>query len=68
MSLRDISIILKSNHVSHGIVITKDNGTGKGIVVADNRQQQQSSDSNNNKSLNVKATQAYELYNKGKNL
>jgi hypothetical protein len=28
MSLRDISIILRDNQVSHGIVITKDNGNG----------------------------------------
>jgi DNA invertase Pin-like site-specific DNA recombinase len=26
MSLRDISIILRKNQISHGIVITKDNG------------------------------------------
>jgi DNA invertase Pin-like site-specific DNA recombinase len=46
MSLRDISIILRKNHVSHGIVITNnDNGN-----------------SNNNKPLNEKATQAYRLF------
>jgi hypothetical protein len=50
MSLRDISIILRKYQVSHGIVITKDNGN----------------DNNNNKFPNVKATHAYELYNKGK--
>ena len=51
MSLRDISIILRNNQVSHGIVITKDNDN-------DNN--------NNNKSPNAKATLAYKLYDKGK--
>ena len=55
MSLRDISIILRNNQVNHGIVITKDNGN-------DNN----SNDTNNNKSPSQRATQAYELYNKGK--
>src|SRR6188472_1804668 len=50
MSLRDISIILKKNQVSHGIVITKDNGN---------------SDNNNNKSPNQKSTQAYKLFSEG---
>ena len=55
MSLRDISIILRDNYVSHGIVITKDNGN-------DNN----NNETNNNKSPSQKATQAYELYDKGK--
>ena len=50
MSLRDISIILKKNQVSHGIVITKDNGN---------------SDNNNNKSPNQKSIQAYKLFSEG---
>jgi hypothetical protein len=55
MSLRDISIILRKNQVSHGIVTTKDNGNGNS-----------NNETNNNKSPSQKATQAYELYNKGK--
>jgi hypothetical protein len=55
MSLRDISIILRNSQLSHGIAISKDNG----------------SDNNNNKSLstsNQKATQAYKLFSKGTKL
>jgi hypothetical protein len=56
MSLRDISIILKKNQVSHGIVTTtKDNGN-------DNNNNNKT---NNNKSSH-KATHAYELYSEGK--
>jgi transposase len=51
MSLRDISIILRKKQVSHGIVITKDNGNGN---------------NNNNKPLNEKYTQAYKLFSEGK--
>jgi DNA invertase Pin-like site-specific DNA recombinase len=54
MSLRDISIILRKNHVSHGIVIT-DNGNGNNT-----------NETNNNKSPNEKATQAYRLFSEGK--
>ena len=50
MSLRDISIILRKNQASHGIVIM-DNGN-------DNN--------NNNKSPNQKSTQAYKLFSEGK--
>ena len=46
MSLRDISSILRKNQVSHGIVITKDNGN----------------DNNSNKPLNEKSTQSYRLF------
>jgi hypothetical protein len=53
MSLRDISIILRNNHVMHGVVttITKDNGN-------DNTA--------NSKSPNEKATQAYKLFSEDK--
>ena len=51
MSLRDISIILRNNQVSHGIVMT------------DNRND--NTNSNNNKSPNEKATKAYKLYDEG---
>jgi len=51
MSLRDISIILRKNHVSHGNVITNGN---------DN------SDNNNDNSPNQIATQAYKLFSEGK--
>ena len=54
MSLRDISIILRKYHVNHGIVLTKDNGNGN------------NNNETNNKSPSQKATQAYELYDKGK--
>jgi hypothetical protein len=54
MSLRDISIILRKNHVSHGIVITKDNENGNNT-----------NETNNNKSP-MKATQAYRLFSEGK--
>ena len=33
MSLRDISIILRNNQVSHGIVITKDNDNDNNLVI-----------------------------------
>jgi DNA-binding CsgD family transcriptional regulator/chorismate mutase len=52
MSLRDISIILRKNQLSHGNIITKDNGN-------DNK-------NSTNKSHNVKATQAYKLFSEGK--
>jgi DNA invertase Pin-like site-specific DNA recombinase len=52
ISLRDISVILRKNQASHGIVIM-DNGN-------DNN-----NNNNNNKSQNEKATQAYELYDEG---
>jgi DNA-binding CsgD family transcriptional regulator len=55
MSLRDISIILRRNQVSHGIVITKDNGNGNNT-----------NETNNNKSPNEKATKAYRLFSEGK--
>ena len=55
MSLRDISIILRKYQVSHGIVITKDK-----------RNDNNNNETNNNKLPSQKATQAYELYNKGK--
>lgn len=51
MSLRDIDIILNKHGLSHGIALVKDNGN-------DNN-------SNSNRSHNEKATQAYELYDKG---
>ena len=51
MSLRDISIILRKNRVSHGIPFP--------IVDNDN-------DNNNNKSPNQKSTQAYKLFSEGK--
>jgi DNA-binding NarL/FixJ family response regulator len=54
MSLRDISVILRKKHASHGIAVT-DNGN----IDNDN------SDNNNN-SLNQKATQAYKLFSEGK--
>ena len=54
MSLRDISIILRKNQVSHGIVITKDNGNGNNT-----------NETNNNKSP-MKSTQAYRLFSEGK--
>jgi len=47
ISLRDISIILRKNQVSHGNVITNDNGNND----------------NNNKSPNEKATKAYKPTN-----
>ncbi|HET7285622.1 MAG TPA: hypothetical protein VFI70_13140 [Nitrososphaeraceae archaeon] len=51
MSLRDISVILRKNQASHGIVIM-DNGN-------DNN-------NNKNKSPNEKSTQAYKLFNEGR--
>jgi DNA-binding CsgD family transcriptional regulator len=47
MSLRDISIILRKNHVSRGIP----------FPIVDN-----DSNNNNNKSPNQKSTQAYKLF------
>jgi DNA-directed RNA polymerase specialized sigma subunit len=55
MSLRDISVILRENHVSHGIVIT-DNGN------SDNN----NSENTNNKSLNQKATRLTNYFLKTK--
>jgi hypothetical protein len=55
MSFRDIGFILKKEGLSHGIVVTKDNGN-------DNN----NNETNNNKFQSQKATQAYELYDKGK--
>src|SRR6187200_1093181 len=52
MSLRDISVILRENQVSHGIVITKDNDINN--------------NSNYNKSPNQIATQAYKLFSEYK--
>ena len=56
MSLRDISIILRNSQLSHGIVITKDNGNSYNNNI----------DNDNNKSLNQIATQAYKLFSEGK--
>ena len=56
MSLRDSSSILRDNQVSHGIVITKDNGNSYNNNI----------DNDNNKSLNQIATQAYKLFSEGK--
>ncbi|MGB8033054.1 MAG: hypothetical protein WCF03_04435 [Nitrososphaeraceae archaeon] len=53
MSLRDISIILRENHVSHGIAIMNDGINNNNI-------------SSNDKSPNQKATQAYKLFSEGK--
>ena len=55
MSLRDISSILRKNQVSHGDIITNDNGN------SDNN-----NSSNDNKSQSQKATQTYKLYSEGK--
>ena len=55
MSLRDISIVLRNNQLSHGIAMTKDNEN-------DNN----TNETNNNKSPNEKATQAYKLFSEGK--
>ncbi|HET7389772.1 MAG TPA: hypothetical protein VFJ51_03035 [Nitrososphaeraceae archaeon] len=53
MSLRDISTILRENHVNHGIPnIDNDINNKNG--------------NNNNKSPNEKATQAYKLFSEGK--
>jgi hypothetical protein len=57
MSLRDISIILRTNQVNHGIAITKDNGN-------DNN----NNNNNSNKSCNEKATRAYKLFSEGTKL
>jgi len=57
MSLRDISIILRTNQVNHGIAITKDNGN-------DNN----NNSNNSNKSCNEKATRAYKLFSEGTKL
>jgi uncharacterized coiled-coil DUF342 family protein len=56
MSLRDISIILRKNQVSHSIATTKgdDNNNFSNDI--------------NIKSLNQKATQAYKLFSEGKKL
>jgi DNA-binding CsgD family transcriptional regulator len=54
MSLRDISVILRKNQISHGTVITN-NGNGNNA-----------NETNNNKSTNEKATQAYKLFSEGK--
>src|SRR5438067_13457295 len=51
MSLRDISIILREYHVSHGIPSTDNDNNNN---------------SNNNKSPNQIATQAYKLFSEGK--
>jgi hypothetical protein len=53
MSLRDISIILRNNQVNHGIVVTDNTNDNINSI--------------NNKSPNEKATQAYKLYDEGKN-
>jgi hypothetical protein len=55
MSLRDISVILRKNQVSHGIVIV-DNGNGNNNT----------NKTNNNKSPSQKATQAYKLFSERK--
>ena len=52
MSRRDIGFILKKGQANHGIATIIDDVNN--------------SNSNNNKSHNGKATQAYELYDKGK--
>jgi DNA invertase Pin-like site-specific DNA recombinase len=52
ISLRGISIILRKNQVSHGNLITNDNGNND----------------NNNKSANEKATRAYKLLAKIRSL
>jgi hypothetical protein len=56
MSLRDISIILRKNQVSHSIAITKDNGNGNNNC---------SNDININSPSRI-ATQAYKLFSEGK--
>jgi uncharacterized coiled-coil DUF342 family protein len=55
MSLRDISIILRKNQVSHGIAIMDNDNNNN-------------TSNNNNKSPNQKATQAYKLFSEGKKL
>src|SRR5947199_10518635 len=53
MSLRDISIILRKNQVSHGIIDNDINNNNT---------------NNNSKSRNEIATQAYKLFSEGKKL
>jgi hypothetical protein len=55
MFIRDISILLKKNQVSHGIVITKYK-----------RNDNNNNEPDNNKSPSQETTHACELYNKGK--
>jgi DNA-binding CsgD family transcriptional regulator len=52
MSLRDISIILRKNQLSHGSPSTDNDNNNNNNY--------------NNKSLNQKATQAYKLFSEGK--
>ena len=63
ISFRDIAAILKKKETA-----VNDVGNGNGIVIVDNQQQQQSNFiNNNNRSPNEKATQAYKLFDEGKN-
>jgi predicted transcriptional regulator len=52
ISLRDISTILRTNQVNHGIATIMDDGNN--------------SSNNNNKSPNQKSTQAYKLFSEGR--
>jgi hypothetical protein len=54
MSLRDISVILRNNQVSHGIVIT------------DNSNDKTHSITNNKSPFREKCTQDYRLFSEGK--
>ena len=63
ISFRDIAAILKKEAAEVNDV---GSGNGNGRIAVDNQQQQLGNDSNNNKSPSQKATQDYELYNKGR--